>query len=314
MFVNQTDKWQLHLTAAIKQAKQIHELRIVGGLSDSDLRAQIDIPTAIQHGWGSPGEQEYLEHPLVEEQNAVNLLTGVTIYLDVISCVTLNIVPRMSEIHENLLDASSNEIQLQQIFGCDNWVILLIGKIAGLRMDDASPDSNATAITNDFRPKHCSIKAELESGIHENSHFVEQLECTDEYTFSPGTTVRIVTHIYALAALIYLGIMLPGAHDWCEEVRATVASITKALKLAKYTAAAQSLTWPIYIAGSVAIGSEREFFRDIFYQASSHSLAGNRRRTLEKLEEIWENIDTDPNLPTGVMRPSNLECSTLLLL
>ncbi|TAQ89236.1 hypothetical protein B7494_g2443 [Chlorociboria aeruginascens] len=293
LFVSETDNWRLHLTAAIGMIDSVNKKRKIRGSSESQLHAQVDIQTAIRLGW-DPQESVNQEHPLIEEQTIFKFLTGVVIYLDVISSATSGTCSKFSHIYDDLIGPSSNYIELQSIFGCDNWVILLITKISALQ---AATKYNTTAVIEDSRA--LDIKQSLDRGVHCNSEFIEQLKYDDHYVLSHASSIRVITHVFALASLIYLRITTTGAYDGFMDIHGNVACIIKILGLVRNTDVGRNLTWPMYIAGSVAIGIERDFFRTSFTKDASCFSTGIYSRVLAKLEDIWKNKDANAGWPHG---------------
>jgi hypothetical protein len=305
----------VHLSAAITAMRRVSEHRSIRGLSQSDLHARVDIQAAVDLGWDAPpnGSGQEYEHPLVQEQTAISFLTGIVLYIDVISCATLGISPRLQKLHQELLGPSSGRIQLENIIGCENWVIVLIGKISRLHLLNAANCHEDTIF--DVCSMNVSINENLKSGIDRGSHFVGQLKRSDDYEFSHAACIRIITQLYALAASIYLQILAIGVRDDMAEVRAHVASIIAIARLVMHMDMVRNLMWPLYIAGSVAIGSERDFFRTSFTNSRDSFCFSTATypRILAKLEDIWTNSD-ESGVHRGAIFASDLMSSTLLLL
>lgn len=285
------------------------ELEGMGQSAVSNLYPTWTRLSAMSLHWDPPREGTHpVDPPPVEVTTALKYLHGVFIYFDVISCVTLGTSSRLSPLHEQLIGPSSHEAQLEDVIGCENWVIILIGKISQLSPFDDVADFPTVVVSGDRIKQFSNIKERLVCGAGRNSQFVEQLKRSEDYSFSTATSIRIITYIYTLAALIYLQITATGIQDTLTEIRTNVGCIAKALSLITDTEAGQNLMWPVYIAGSVSIGDERDFFRK---GSQSFSTKTNSKMSA-KLKDIWR--DHDAIADSKRICLSDLKCSSLLLL
>ncbi|KAK7962049.1 uncharacterized protein PG986_002874 [Apiospora aurea] len=78
-----------------------------------------------------------------------------------------------------------------------------------------------------------------------------------------GTSLETVTRIRAHAAKVYLSVTLSGWQPNSTEIQYSVAEVLSLLKSIESPAQLQSLTWPVCIAGCLAIPHQRQDVRTI---------------------------------------------------
>jgi hypothetical protein len=304
MCTDETDNWQVHLNAAIGMVAGVDGVRQRTPISEPDPFSMMN------YGWDNFEDELYPEHPLLQQQSSMNALIAIAIYLDVVSCVTMGKPPRLLGIVHNTTGLSPENKEIRSMFGQEYWVILLIGEIAALQQPipvQVPFDGGIANCCNNA--SHWQIKSSLQSWIHDNGSSIEQLQCSDDYTLSASTSIRVTTYLYTLAGIIYFYLTTVGVDESSEEVRSCVISFIKAFGLTRHTSTPQNLMWAVYVAGSVAVGEERTFFRCILSTSASHFSIGPCSRVLKKLEDIWK----AKSGPGARLFSSDLYCPNLLL-
>lgn len=283
MCIDQTDNWQIHLNAAISMVSG------VDGVRERTAVSQPDPISSLNHGWDNFEDELNPEYPLLQQQISMNALIAITIYLDVLSCVTMGKPPRLLKIVHNPAGLSSENKKIRSLFGQEYWVILLIGEIAALPtpipVQVPFDGSIANCCNNE---SHVQILSSLHGWLQENGPSIEKLQCSDEYTLSATMSIRVTMYLYTLAGIIYFHLTTKGVDESTEEVHNCVSLFIKAFGLTRHTSTPQNFMWAIYVTGSVALGDERDFFRTLLSTSASYFSIGPCSRILRKLEDIWE--------------------------
>lgn len=305
MCINETDNWQVHLNAAIGMVAGVDGVRQRTPITEPDPFA------TLNYGWDNFEDELYPEHPLLQQQSSMNALIAIAIYLDVVSCVTMGKPPRLLEIVQNTActGLTPENTEIRDMFGQEYWVILLIGEIAALPTPiPVQVPFDGTTANCCNSTSHTQIRNSFHGWVQENGPSIEQLQCSDEYTLSASTSIRVTTYLYTLAGIIYLHLTTQGVDESSEEVRNCVRSFMRAFGLTRHTSTPQNLMWAIYVTGSVAVGDERDFFRTILSTSASYFSIGPCSRILKKLEDIWgKSVARIP------LFSSDLVCPNLLL-
>lgn len=304
MCIDETDNWQIHLNAAIGMVSGVDGVRERTAISEPDPI------TSLTYGWDDFEDELNPEYPLVQHQVSMNVLIAITIYLDVISCVTMGKPPRLLGMVHNPAGLSSENMKIRSLFGQEYWVMLLIGQIAALPTPISVQvpfDGSTTNCCNST--SHAQIRSSLHGWLQENGPSIEKLQCSDEYTLSAPMSIRVTMYLYTLAGIIYLHLATKGVDESSSEVRNCVRLFIKAFSLTRHTSTPQNLMWAIYVTGSVAFGDERDFFRTLLSTSASYFSIGQCGRVLRKLEDIWEK--SVARIP---LFSSDLVCPNLLLI
>ncbi|EEA26554.1 hypothetical protein TMatcc_005168 [Talaromyces marneffei ATCC 18224] len=302
MCIDETDNWQVHLNAAISMVAGVDGVRQRTPISEPDPFA------TMNYGWDSFEDELYPEHPLLQQQSSMNALIAIAIYLDVVSCVTMGRPPRLLKIVQNITCLSPINQDIRNMFGQEYWVILLIGEIAALPNPIPVLVPFDGTIANSFNSvSDAQIRSALHGWVQENGPSIEQLQCSDEYTLSASTSIRVTTYLYTLAGIIYFHLTTKGVDESSEEVRTCVRSFIKAFGLTRHTSTPQNLIWAIYVTGSVAVGDERTFFQTILSASAPYFSIGPCNRILKKLEDIWEkSVARTPLFRSDLVSPNLL--------
>jgi hypothetical protein len=95
------------------------------------------------------------------------------------------------------------------------------------------------------------------------------------------------TLIWALAAQLYLTIVVSGWQLSNPDIRTNVAQIIELLK-AVPPHHLRALAWPICVAGSLALEAEEESFSALFKKTRKVDTAGALDDTRQIIEQVWQ--------------------------
>lgn len=231
-----------------------------------------------------------------EDEAASRFLWGVVIWLDIISCVTTGKSPRLLSVHDDAISASS-QIQLENIMGCKNWVMLQMSNIAALQEHKTRATRDGSIDATAFEKRADVIRKELQNWL--TADFLEHLRITNldpppSNLVVPSTA--LVTRMFALTAFIYHHVVVSGFQLQTDELNTTIWEAMTLLRTLVPITSMHTIVCPLYIIGCVAKGEDKDFFRNIFSKAPllEPSLV-HRSKILAILEQIWHVRDTTPD-------------------
>lgn len=257
-----------------RQAKEL-------GLTGTPDRLFEEVSTlVIQEGLSSP-----------EDAGIFTFLSGVIIWLDVVSCITSGKSPRLLSFHQHAVSCSS-AIKLENIIGVKNWAIFLIGRIAALHENRTQAMQQGHFDAMEFERRTNEIKQELEHALAEYSLASLEIPSLSNYASSVepalNPDINIITRVFTLAASIYLYLVV---HGYQLEVGGVSSIIGEAMMILRTKMPAHlmnAIICPLFIIGSVAKDEDKQFFRRALSSAPVQDPSlEHRGKILPLMEEIW---------------------------
>jgi C6 transcription factor Pro1 len=283
-FTAQGNEWKIHLRAATNmQQRYFRDNLIEYGLSKG--------AGAILRGERNFSMDDGL--PVLQEIMIYKFFTGVIIWLDIISSITAGSAPHLLSHHFRDIPASSPWIKLEEIMGCQNQVMLQIGRIAALYEHKTQILRKGHLVNTRIEETARDISREIESCLAQTA--LEGLSFSDGRNTPPVlnpmvsmNSPTLVTHMFALMAAIYLHLVIYGF----QELELLESASHRAMKTLNTQVPAHllpAMVCPLYVIGSVARQEEeRVFFRKLFSSPPLlDPLFENRTKVLPALEEIW---------------------------
>ncbi|KAK7229973.1 hypothetical protein V2G26_002143 [Clonostachys chloroleuca] len=280
LFTNHNSNgWQAHLRVLVRLFKHVYTRDLINiGLSDQSRSILMGREELQNH---SPGVRE--------EVLGFRTIAGSIVWLDIIFSVTSGEAP--SSWPDPLFsNDSACQVRLQDIMGCQNWVMIQIGRIAEFhkQMTQASEHK-----CDEYMQIVEAIHNDIQTGLANTGspELISPLIDID----SPGPDlVVLITYLYAQTALIYLHLILHGFKDF-QHVRAPIAIVTSYARRGITPKLRPALVLPFFICGSVVDEGDRDLFRSVL---SSPPLTNpslqHRPRVLRALEEIWSQRQSMP--------------------
>jgi hypothetical protein len=234
------------------------------------------------------------ESPPSEEQMIFRFLCGVLLWLDILSSITTGKSPRLQSFHSHAT-TSGPHIDLKSIMGCKNWAMIQIGRVAALQEYKTQALQHACLDTVDFEVRADGIRQELLRGLTEESLSSLGISHADHTTstISVITPQMLITRVWALAASIYLHLVVHGFQLETQELNSIFTEAMMILRTEITPDLMIAIICPLYIIGCVARKEDQGFFRYVFSSAPvlDPSLE-HRGKILPLLEEIWRVRDT----------------------
>ncbi|KAJ5701706.1 C6 finger domain transcription factor nosA [Penicillium malachiteum] len=217
-------------------------------------------------------------------------------WIDILGSTMRGKTPQFSHTYRSK-HLSGTSSGLKELMGCDDRIMYLISEIACLdslrtegRLDDMATCSHIQALA-----------AQLE--------YTEPTDLTLENPFSastgaimPEALTKTMTHIFRVAARIYLCSLVPGFDRNQPTNENLISSVTDSLH---YIPAGphgfdRSLVWPLLMTGVYAApGSKfREVLADRAAALNDYADLGSFGRMYRLLQEVWR-LSDDPDNQTG---------------
>jgi hypothetical protein len=273
VFRNIGGHWDIHLQAARTFLSMI-------GTSATNSKSPRDTPER-------PKRLDVLEQILKDDKGqvlsrndmlALNHFVTCFIWVDILSYATgLRTFNSVTFDYINLLEDGT--LELDKIMGCQNWVFIIMAKIALLeewKKTHSTEDPNSLNLFS----QAAILEALLRRGIDRILTARLGLSGLD-------LDSSIVTEIFACAAITYLHVVVSGAYPELPEIRESVTRTLTALAGLPERLLIR-ISWPFAITGCMALGDEQGLFRNWVLKAMQAGTSiGTVWKGLMVVEECW---------------------------
>ena len=227
---------------------------------------------------------------------------------DVISMASTRSNPFLDLDHVQLLESSW--FHLEDIMGCENWVMVLIYQISELSLWKRDCETNRTLSILQLVKRSAQIEEHLQMKLTENT--VQKEEARLSLSFSQSASAAI-TEIFALSALTYLHVTVSGGNSNVPEIADSVAKTIVALKALTDSKLLRCVVWPFCITGCLAQEEQQTTFRSLA-AASGFNKAGvgTFNIAFKIMKECWKRREHGLGDYDWVSAMGALGCSVLL--
>ncbi|CAH0023677.1 unnamed protein product [Clonostachys rhizophaga] len=301
LFVGRTSDWEVHLAPALLI---FEDIAIDVGLGSNEGVGMSVILEAMS--WPRPyfpGFQLQLWNP---DQANFRFFSALLIVIDILASTSLRREPCLSHLHNKLLgnvppEEINQALDLFSFVGCQNWVLLAIGEIAGLDARKRADVMNRNFDQKEFDLRARRILKTLESGIVSINDGLQSIPiCGSSLWYQPGhgpcEGIRslVPTKIYAHAAQIYLQTVIQGPNLKASSINWHTNSIAQLLRELPDPSQIRTLSWPICIAGCFSwVEEEQTCFQNSLASVGdiqSRSAALEARNIMKK---VWSCRDSE---------------------
>jgi hypothetical protein len=216
-----------------------------------------------------------------------------TSWIDILGSTMMGKTPQFAHQYraKHLSGAASG---LRELMGCDDRIMYLISEIACL-----------DSLKNDGRVDDLAVCSHVQA-LGQQLEYTEPADPTLENPFSPATgairpeaLTKTMSHIFRIAARIYLCSIVPGFDRNQASNESLIAAVTNALQFvpAGPHGYDRSLVWPLLMTG-VFSGPSSPFRTVIADRAAAlgdHGDLGSFGRMYRLLQEVWRLIDDPVN-------------------
>jgi len=284
LYTSRGNLWQVHLRTAISMLVGAYEERLQSFGMDERTSSLL---------WENLPLSD-CDPAVIGEAASFRFLGGTVIWLDIVASITAGTEPLLLPYHIPAI-APHSETRLEAIMGCQNWVMVQIGRIAALHASRIRASEQGTPGDAKSESSSRSIVKELQDGLSqmgwEPSDAVRR-----RFGIAADTTdpCRLVTLMFAHTAFMYLHLATRG-FEALEAISPPYIMAMELLRGGIPMDLLPALVTPLYFLGSVARYTDRPFLRGLLASpALLHPLSGHRAMIMPVLEEIWRKRDAAP--------------------
>ena len=274
-----------------------------------DWPVHLQAGTSIITSWI---EQKYEPFGYIDDEKDNNhsanestrvLLIGSIIRFDILSSLTRDSAPVLSETYRSILKTPRYGIHLETVTGCRNWLFNTILDIYSLQDWKKTRKAAGSLSLWELMLKAHAIRESLERDILLNLDQMNKLEQDLESGKHSSThlehDISVVTHVFACSVSVLLEVVVAGAHPNLPDIKKEVGRALESYAYIDDLELLHVLRWPLCVAGCVAAPEQRESFRSLL-SPTNITWIGTFRETLEFLEEYWEaSVDTGASPDDG---------------
>lgn len=220
-----------------------------------------------------------------------------TSWIDILGSTMVGKTPQFAHNYrsKHLAGTSSG---LRELMGCDDRIMYLISEIACL-----------DSLKNDGRVDNLTVCSHVQA-LGRQLEYTEPADPTLENPYSPSTgsirpdaLTKTMSHIFRIAARIYLCSLVPGFDRNQPSNEILIAAVTNALQFvpAGPNGFDRSLVWPLLMTG-VFSGPSSQFRIVLAERAAAlgdHADLGSFGRMYRLLQEVWR-LSDDPANTNGL--------------
>lgn len=296
---------QQHLNAALDLLQRL--LNSHFAVNEANPKARFNaLVSALR-----PGEWESTSQTLQTssaEQAAFRFSTALLVVDDIVASTTLQETPRLYEYHEGILgDASidADALNLETIVGCQNIVIIELGKVAALdawkqqrkragNLDVMELAHRAVSIRDSLQ-EHLRRLTTCPFTIAEPTRAMMDLFTADylERSLRSVSQVSVITRAWAHASMIYLLIAVSGWQPASPDVRFHVDAVLDLLsRQLSPPGLLRTVVWPLCVAGCLATPGDEARIREMVGVLRPSGMFGTVHKALKIMEGVWATRDS----------------------
>ena len=236
------------------------------------------------------------------EQAAFRFSAGLLIFDDIIASTVRKQQPRLYRYHGGLLDRMNDitpPFDLEEIMGCQNWVVRQLGEIATLEawkqerkeagdLDVMEMVHRAQSIKELLVAQLMRLEIETQTSSNESSSLLKVLNPSYQYLHDVTGRNSLITRLWAHATLLYLAIVVSGWQPASANVRSHISSIITLLTQANVPSLwLRTVVWPFCVAGCLAEPEQECKFRALAAASQPVCVFKTVHKALEIMETVW---------------------------
>ncbi|KAB5545729.1 fungal-specific transcription factor domain-containing protein [Coniochaeta sp. 2T2.1] len=310
--IKRSADWSLHLNPTIALFKDMFAHHGTGPSGHPDL-------VHLLNQMPDPPMAMVGDNPLphTADRTAFSFFTAVLVYIDVLGATSLDQPAQLAGYHEYLLLAgistSQPPVRMELVFGCQNFVFTAMKDTAALSAWKKASKAAGELSVVDLVQRAAAISADLEAGL-------TALDAGSA-TFDPPVGVSLAGHfkgyyrrlerrkqdhkdieaatrIWALAARVYLAVVVSGWQPASAGVRADVGRALELLGEIEEPGRIRSFAWPLCVVGCMAEpgGREEEVVRELAGRMGDLKEFGTVGQVMRVVEAVWSStgsVDRD---------------------
>lgn len=300
--------WMIHLAPAVALFNEVFlDYGLDQSSQDPSLGVLLDALPPLSFPVATPVQKPL---PNTSDQSALVFYSSLLLFVDIIASTCLGKAPDLQNSHQSLLMSSSSQseekcpVRLETVVGCQNWPLVAIGQISALcawkREAIQSGNFSVLHLVNHAGPISQALDTGLanldanppgpRSNVTGASRRLEGYYSRHDRAID-HKSIATVTRIWAYAAKLYLSVVLSGWQPNSADVQASIVKILILLQTIESPAQLRSLSWPICVAGCLALPTQEQEFRRIVGEVGELSEFGTVGMTLRIMEAVWNARD-----------------------
>ena len=316
--------WTIHLTPALILFDEIFKSHGIDHLKPSLAVLLSALPSSFPIAM-----PHHKPLPNTADQSALVFFLSLLLFVDIVASTSLDTSPALQNYHHSVLSSHGEEkcrVRLEIVVGCQNWALVAIGNISALCAwkRDAKQSGNFSVVN--LVKLAGPISQALEEGLTSldidanRSQPMKMSTSRLEAYYSRHdraidcTSIANVTRIWAYAAKIYLSVCLSGWQTNSTDTQASVVKVISLLQTIESPAQLRSLSWPLCVAGCLALTSQEDEIRRIVGIKGQLGEFGTIFDALRIMEAVWSSRATVDENVWDIASSLNILGSPALLL
>lgn len=297
--------WTIHLAPALALFDEVFRTWGLDGSSEPSVSALLTALPPLSFPIPTPHQKPL---PNTSDQSALVFFTSLLLFVDIIASTSLGRAPDLHKYHHSLLSPRSEgdfQVRLDAVVGCQNWPLVSIGNISALCAWKREAKQSGTFSVLNLVNLAGPISQSLDDGLQSLQNNPTRAEPNGtgvsrrlEGYYSrhdrsiDHTSIATVTRVWAHAAKLYLSVVLSGLQPKSDEVQSSVAKVVSLLQNIESPAQLRTLSWPICVAGCLALPGQEQEFRRIVGEVGELVEFGTCGTALRTMEAVWRVRDT----------------------
>ena len=222
-----------------------------------------------------------------DDHRAINFLLGTFTWIDILGSISTGAPPILELDHIVLLE--SGKFDLEALVGCQNWILVVICRINVLDGWRKEAESKRQLSIAELAKQATDIEVYLRGRLSETLAPDPEEGYLDRCLESPAAEI---SRIFALSALTYLHTVVSGANADLPEIRESVSITIAAFEALSDVRLVRGLVWPFFITGSLAIGKQRDVFRQLSSKVDpATKMVGSYMEAFCAIQDCWTRRD-----------------------
>lgn len=237
-----------------------------------------------------------------EQDGATCVLLGSFISLDILACASTRSTPFLEIDHLQAL--SQLGITMERMMGCENPVMALIFEITELDKWKAESQATHKLSIVELAKRGLQIEQRLRQELADLNS-TQASQPSNHPSMIKSTPSHITaTKAYALAAIIYLHVVISGPYPELPEIAGPVSDAISLLRSTQDNPKLLlNLIWPLCVSGCMATESQQDFFRHLAASFAQKTMGddessllptGTFSEAIKIIEQCWHTRKTLP--------------------
>ncbi|CAH0014445.1 unnamed protein product [Clonostachys rhizophaga] len=207
------------------------------------------------------------------------------IWFDIISCVSTGKAPVLP--YKSWL--AIKKLKMEDVMGCNNRILSLIGDIAQLRLWKEDMDKQGLLSARELVGRGQGIESQLEEEIMKlSSEKDEVCPLPNVFPTVMKSQANWISHIFALGALVQVHTIVSGPLPYLPEIQRTVQKCIDLLSARPCRCSLQGMVWPLCVLGCMAEPQSQSFFEELVSNMDKeYKGLGNSSTVLQIMRGCW---------------------------